>query len=153
LELLALFVALLLLLLLLDFFGFVASGSKGRLRWAPSASFSGDEGESLEFVSWVIGLYGGMGLTLPPFFYGKRFVSDFVSSSSFPTTHQFAVVVLAVATILDVVQVIAGLLTQQTQLLRARYVELLLAARLIALHARTSCRLRAFSDVRADVAS
>jgi hypothetical protein len=81
LELLALFVALLLLLLLLDFFGFVASGSTGRLRCAPSASFSGDDGESLEFVSWVIGLYGGMGLTLPPFFYEERFVSDFRSFS------------------------------------------------------------------------
>ena len=82
---LALFVVL--LLLLLDFFCLlldddstdVASGSTGRLEadrddWCDaSASFSGDDGESLEFVSWVIGLYGGMGLTLPPFFYGKLF--------------------------------------------------------------------------------
>lgn len=33
-----------------------------------SSSFSGDEGASLEFVSWFIGLYGGIVLTLPPFF-------------------------------------------------------------------------------------
>lgn len=33
-----------------------------------SSSFSGDEGASLEFVSWLIGLYGGIVFTLPPFF-------------------------------------------------------------------------------------
>lgn len=33
-----------------------------------SSSFSGDDGPSLEFVSWFIGLYGGIVLTLPPFF-------------------------------------------------------------------------------------
>lgn len=33
-----------------------------------SSSFSGDDGPSLEFVSWLIGLYGGIVLTLPPFF-------------------------------------------------------------------------------------
>lgn len=35
---------------------------------AGSSSFSGDDGPSLEFVSWLIGLYGGIVLTLPPFF-------------------------------------------------------------------------------------
>lgn len=33
-----------------------------------SSSFSGDDGASLEFVSWLIGLYGGIVFTLPPFF-------------------------------------------------------------------------------------
>lgn len=33
-----------------------------------SDSFSGDDGPSLEPVSYVIGLYGGMSFTLPPFF-------------------------------------------------------------------------------------
>lgn len=33
-----------------------------------SSSFSGEDGPSLEFVSWLIGLYGGIVLTLPPFF-------------------------------------------------------------------------------------
>lgn len=33
-----------------------------------SSSFSGDDGPSLELVSWLIGLYGGIVLTLPPFF-------------------------------------------------------------------------------------
>lgn len=33
-----------------------------------SESFSGDDGESLEFASCEIGLYGGIGFTLPPFF-------------------------------------------------------------------------------------
>lgn len=36
-----------------------------------SDSFSGEEGPSLEPVSYVIGLYGGMSLTLPPFFCGQ----------------------------------------------------------------------------------
>lgn len=35
---------------------------------AGSSSFSGDDGPSLELVSWLIGLYGGIVLTLPPFF-------------------------------------------------------------------------------------
>lgn len=51
---------------------FVANGSVGRLErddeWDNSDSFSGDDGESLEFASCEIGLYGGIGLTLPPFF-------------------------------------------------------------------------------------
>jgi hypothetical protein len=49
----------------------VAKGSVGRLREVKcdiSDSFSGDDGESLELVSCEIGLYGGIGLTLPPFF-------------------------------------------------------------------------------------
>lgn len=33
-----------------------------------SSSFSGDDGPSLEFVSWLTGLYGGIVFTLPPFF-------------------------------------------------------------------------------------
>lgn len=33
-----------------------------------SSSFSGEDGASLEFVSWFTGLYGGIVLTLPPFF-------------------------------------------------------------------------------------
>lgn len=36
-----------------------------------SDSFSGDEGPSLEPVSYVIGLYGGINFTLPPFFCGQ----------------------------------------------------------------------------------
>lgn len=35
---------------------------------AGSSSFSGDDGPSLELVSWLIGLYGGIVFTLPPFF-------------------------------------------------------------------------------------
>lgn len=49
----------------------VASGSRLDVRdetCGISGSFSGDDGPSLEFVSWVIGLYGGIGFTLPPFF-------------------------------------------------------------------------------------
>jgi hypothetical protein len=70
-----------LLFVVLDFFCLlldddkllVASGSLvGRLERDDeceiSDSFSGDEGESLEFVSCDIGLYGGIGFTLPPFF-------------------------------------------------------------------------------------
>lgn len=140
LELLPLFVVL--LLLLLDFFcllldedsAAVARGSTGRLEadrdvWCDaSASFSGDDGESLEFVSWVIGLYGGMGLTLPPFFYGKRSISfDDILRVKY-TTHQFTVVMLAISAVLYVIQVIPSFLAQQTQLLRTRHVKLLLAA-------------------------
>lgn len=33
-----------------------------------SSSFSGDDSPSLELVSWLMGLYGGIVLTLPPFF-------------------------------------------------------------------------------------
>lgn len=33
-----------------------------------SDSFSGDDGPSLDPVSYVIGLYGGISFTLPPFF-------------------------------------------------------------------------------------
>lgn len=36
---------------------------------AVSDSFSGEDGPSLEPVSYVIGLYGGISFTLPPFFY------------------------------------------------------------------------------------
>lgn len=140
LELLALFVVL--LLLLLDFFCLlldedntdVASGSTGRLEadrddWCDaSASFSGDDGESLEFVSWVIGLYGGIGLTLPPFFYGKMSISfDDILRGKY-TTHQFAVVMLAISAVLHVIQVISSFLAEQPQLLRTCHVKLLLAA-------------------------
>ena len=59
-------------LLLLDDNGVVAKGSVGLLEREDecdiSDSFSGDDGESLEFVSCDIGLYGGIGLTFPPFF-------------------------------------------------------------------------------------
>lgn len=41
-----------------------------------SVSFSGDEGASLECSAWLMGLYGGIGLTLPPFFYDKIFVKN-----------------------------------------------------------------------------
>lgn len=58
--------------LLLDDNGVVAKGSVGRLERDDecdiSDSFSGDDGESLEFVSCDIGLYGGIGFTFPPFF-------------------------------------------------------------------------------------
>jgi hypothetical protein len=67
------------LLVLLDFFCLLldkfadAKGSVGRLLEREdecdiSLSFSGDDGESLEFVSCEMGLYGGIGFTLPPFF-------------------------------------------------------------------------------------
>lgn len=49
--------------------------------------------------------------------------------------------VLAVAAVLDVVQVVACLLAQQTQLLGTGHVELLLTARLVALHTRAHRRL------------
>ncbi len=55
----------------------VANGSMARFdfadTWLISASFSGDEGESLEFASCVMGLYGGIGFTLPPFFCKKNY--------------------------------------------------------------------------------
>lgn len=47
---------------------------------------------------------------------------------------QFAVVMLTVATIFDIVQIIARLLTQQAQALGASDMELLLTIRFIALH-------------------
>jgi len=50
--------------------------------------------------------------------------------------YDFLVVVLAVAAVLDVVHVVAGLLAEQAGRLRARHVEALLAAWPVALHAR-----------------
>lgn len=48
----------------------------GRSLWRDdvplSVSFSGDDGASLEFSAWLIGLYGGMGFTFPPFFYNRK---------------------------------------------------------------------------------
>lgn len=35
---------------------------------AGSESFSGDDDGSLDSTQWLIGLYGGMVLTFPPFF-------------------------------------------------------------------------------------
>lgn len=49
----------------------VARGSVGRFEREEcdiSESFSGDDGESLECASCDMGLYGGIGFTLPPFF-------------------------------------------------------------------------------------
>lgn len=66
-------------------------------------------------------------------------------------THQFTVVMLTVAAVLDIVQVIASLFTQKTQLLCTCHVELLLASRLITLHACTSSCLRSFPAIGTDV--
>lgn len=120
-----------------------------------SDSFSGEDGPSLEPVSYVIGLYGGISFTLPPFFcaiVGGRGVGKTLSLGRRYYAHQFAVVVLAVAAVLDVVQVVAGLLAQQTQLLGTGHVELLLAARLVALHARAHGRLGPLVQLLANVA-
>lgn len=43
-------------------------------------------------------------------------------------TYQFTIMMLTIAAVLDVVQIIAGFLAKQTQLLGARHVKLLLAA-------------------------
>lgn len=58
---------------------------------------------------------------------------------------------LAVAAVLDVVQIVAGFLAEQPQLLGARHVKLLLAAGLVALHAGTRRRTGAFAHFLADV--
>lgn len=56
----------------LDRFGVAKGSIVGRLEREDecdnSLSFSGDDGESLECVSCEMGLYGGIGFTLPPFF-------------------------------------------------------------------------------------
>lgn len=58
---------------------------------------------------------------------------------------------LAVAAVLDVVQIVASFLAEQTQLLGAGHVELLLATGFVALHAGTRRRARAFAHFLADV--
>lgn len=60
---------------------------------------------------------------------------------------------LAVAAVLDIVQIVAGFLTEQPQLLGTRHVELLLTARLVALHAGTCSRTRPLAHLLADVTS
>lgn len=65
--------------------------------------------------------------------------------------YQFAVVILTVSAVLDVVQIVAGLLAKQAQLLSAGHVKLLFATGFVALHAGTGCRLRTFSAIRTDV--
>lgn len=128
-------------------------------------SFSGDDGESLEPVSWVIGLYGGIVLTFPPFFCGLmekeneekekiRIIWDKNFATNIQTrdlSHQFTVVMLTVPTVFNVVQVVAGLLAQQTKRLGTRHMELLFAARFVALHTRSGGRTRWFTILRANV--
>lgn len=58
-------------------------------------------------------------------------VSTFECRYKWACTYQLAIVVLAVAAVLNVVQVVAGLLTKKTQTLGASHVELLLATYLI----------------------
>lgn len=58
---------------------------------------------------------------------------------------------LAIAAVLDVVQIIAGFLAEQTQLLSARHVELLLAAGLVTLHAGARRRTRTLAHLLTDV--
>lgn len=50
---------------------------------------------------------------------------------------QFTIMVLAVSAVLDIVQIVAGLLAEESELLGACHVELLLATGLVALHARS----------------
>lgn len=64
---------------------------------------------------------------------------------------QFAVMMLAVAAVLDIVQVIAGLLTQQAQALGTRDMELLLTVRLVALHTSAHSSPMRFAQVLANV--
>lgn len=71
---------------------------------------------------------------------------------NFIDSYQFAIVILAVATIFYIIQIIAGLFAQQAQRLRARHVKLLLAAGFIALHTGAEAGLRAFTLVVANVA-
>lgn len=60
--------------------------------------------------------------------------------------------VLAVAAVLDIVQIVACLLAQQTQLLGTGHVELLTTARLVALHTRTHGRFGPLGHLVANVA-
>lgn len=54
--------------------------------------------------------------------------------------HQFTVMMLTVAAILDIIQIVAGLFAQQPVLLCTSYVKLLSAAGFVALHARSTGR-------------
>lgn len=78
-------------------------------------------------------------------------VNSFGSAKENLSTDQFAVVMLAIATVLDIVQVVAGLLAQQPQLLGTGHVKLLPTSGLVALHTRTHCRLRALVQLLANV--
>lgn len=59
--------------------------------------------------------------------------------------------VLAVAAVLDVVEIIAGLFAEQAELLGTGYVELLLAPGFIALHAGAHAGAAPFAHVLANV--
>lgn len=66
-------------------------------------------------------------------------------------TYQFTIMMLAVSTILDIVQVISCLFTQQSQLLSTSHVELLLTSGLIALHTSPNSRFSFFASFMANV--
>jgi hypothetical protein len=109
----------------------------------PSASFS--EFESDKWFSVETGLYGGIVLTLPPFFCSVEQHGLVPIKLGKMPTYQLAVVVLTITTILHVVQIVPGFFTKQSQTLSTSYVKLLLATCFIALHTRTNCRTRRFS--------
>lgn len=67
--------------------------------------------------------------------------------------YQFAVMMLTVAAVFDIVQIVAGLLAEQTQSLSACHVKLLLTSWFIALHARANIRLIRFAHLLANVAN
>lgn len=60
---------------------------------------------------------------------------------------------LAISTVLNVVQIIASLLAEQAQTLGAGNMKLLLAIGLVALHAGTDISTIRFADLQANVAS
>lgn len=80
-------------------------------------------------------------LHIAAFFLKVKKNSYLTFTISLDSAYQFAVVMLTVSAVLDVVQVVTSLLTQQAQLLSTRHVKLLFTSGLITLHARTSCCL------------
>lgn len=67
-------------------------------------------------------------------------------------TNQFTVVMLAVAAVLNIVQIVASLLAEQAQALGAGHMELLLAIGLITLHAGSDIGTIWLPDFQANVA-
>lgn len=55
--------------------------------------------------------------------------------------NQFTVMMLAISTVLDIVQIVSSFFAKQATSLGACYMELLLTSRFIALHACTGCSL------------
>lgn len=74
-------------------------------------------------------------------------------SKLFPDTNQFTIMMLAIATVLHIVQIIAGLLAEQAQTLGAGHMELLLAVCLVALHAGTHIGTIRLAYLQANVTS